>query len=187
MSRILFFIVQNTSPLPKHFIISTCGGPQPAGNVAAGEHYSCQCPFMVFRAWQTRVSLHCSRRKCRENSLPGWSDSLIHSALLDLRLTVQLLPINVKTRRGQKKKKTKKKKEKRRKRGEREEKEEEDDVKFESSLLLHCEVGHQEVAQLAEQASSTLLIFRGFAKQLKTRHIVQNLLTCFYELVFNPN
>lgn len=112
MSRILFFIVQNTSPLPKHFIISTCGGPQPAGNVAAGEHYSCQCPFMVFRAWQTRVSLHCSRRKCRENSLPGWSDSLIHSALLDLRLTVQLLPINVKTRRGQKKK-TKKKEKKR--------------------------------------------------------------------------
>lgn len=109
MSRILFFIVQNTSPLPKHFIISTCGGPQPAGNVAAGEHYSCQCPFMVFRAWQTRVSLHCSRRKCRENSLPGWSDSLIHSALLDLRLTVQLLPINVKTRRGQKKRKRKKK------------------------------------------------------------------------------
>lgn len=81
--------------------------------------------------------------------MPGWSDSLIHSALLDLRLTVQLLPINVKTRRGQKKE-NEKKKEKRRKRGEQEEKEDDDDddVKFESSLLLHCEVGHQEVAQL---------------------------------------
>lgn len=44
-----------------------------------------------------RVSPYCAQRKCRENSLPGWSDLLIHPALLDLRLTVQLLPIKVET------------------------------------------------------------------------------------------
>lgn len=79
-------------------MLSTYGNIYPAANVAAGEHCSCECPFIVFGAWQTRVSAHCALRKCRENSFPGWSDSLIHSALLDLRLTVQLLPINMKTR-----------------------------------------------------------------------------------------
>ncbi|KAF3844878.1 hypothetical protein F7725_008041, partial [Dissostichus mawsoni] len=63
--------------------------------------WSCGSRGALLLAWQTRVSSHCPLRKCRENSFPGWSDSLIHSALLDLRLTVQLLPINVKT--GEKK------------------------------------------------------------------------------------
>lgn len=71
-------------------------------NVAAGEHCSCECSFMVFGAWQTRVSSYCPLRKCGENRFPGWSDSLIHCALLDLRLTVQLLPINMKTHNNKK-------------------------------------------------------------------------------------
>lgn len=137
------FFVQHTSPFPKHSIISTCSGPQPAGNVAAGEHCSCQCPFMVFRAWQTRVSSHCARRKCRENSLPGWSDSLIHSALLDLRLTVQLLPINVKTRR---------KREGTRRRGRRRPPPPPSWV-WKKLLLLRHKVGQQKVLSVTEQSS----------------------------------
>lgn len=58
---------------------------------------------MVFGAWQTRVSSYCPLRKFGENRFPGWSDSLIHCALLDLRLTVQLLPINMKTHNNKKK------------------------------------------------------------------------------------
>lgn len=78
-------------------LISTCGAPHPAGNVTAWQRGSCECSFVVFGAWNTRVSPHCAQRKCRESSLLGWSDLLIHSALLDLRLTVQLLPIKVET------------------------------------------------------------------------------------------
>lgn len=78
-------------------LISTCGGPYAAGNVTAWQCRSCECSFVVFRACNTQVSPYCAQRKCRENSLLGWSDLLIHSALLDLRLTVQLLPIKVET------------------------------------------------------------------------------------------
>lgn len=94
---LLCVFVRNTSPF-RTSLISTYMEPFCCSNVAAGEHCSCEGSFMVFRAWHTRVSALCPPRKCRERSFPGWSHSLIHSALLDLRLAVQLLPINVKTR-----------------------------------------------------------------------------------------
>lgn len=94
---ICFFVWNASSVFETATLISTCGGPYPAENVTAWRCRSCECSFVVFRAWNSRVSPYCVQRKCRENSLLGWSDLLIHSALLDLRLTVQLLPIKVET------------------------------------------------------------------------------------------
>lgn len=45
--------VQNPSPVfETATLISTCGGPYPAANMTAWQWGSCECSFVVFRAWE---------------------------------------------------------------------------------------------------------------------------------------